>query len=133
MVFTTADVRQKLRELEGACHQALLGRAATPLETARDIRIQATRERTPRAGLSLVAGRAQLLHDLANIELQAMELALRGVIEYPEAPPQLREELAALALSEGEHLKLCLDALEELGHKWGDWPIHLSLWQTIAP
>ncbi|MBX2986436.1 MAG: DUF455 family protein [Bdellovibrionaceae bacterium] len=133
-VLSTACVRQKLREVEGACHEALLGRAppAIPALVARDIEVREAKLHPPKEGLSTPLGRARLLHDMASIELQAMELALRGLQEYPDAPREFREELAALTLSEAGHLKLCLDTLEDLGHRWGDWPVHLSLWQAVS-
>ena len=70
--------------------------------------------------------------DLANIELQAMELGLRTIYEFPEAPQELKEELADLTLSESQHLKLCIDGLHDLGFEWGSWPIHTALWQAVS-
>jgi len=61
-----------------------------------------------------------------------MELAVRSLCEYPEAPRELREELADLALSEGRHLGLCLGQLEGLGLCWGHWDVHLSLWNLVS-
>jgi len=83
-------------------------------------------------GLSMKEGQARMLHDLASIELQAMELGLRSLVEFPEAPPQFREELYKLTLQESEHLELCLQGLEKLGYAWGAWPVHTMLWQAVA-
>lgn len=83
-------------------------------------------------GLSSVEGRARLLHDLANIELQAMELAFRTFVEFPEAPEEFRNELMALTLSESQHLQLCLSGLNDLGYQWGHWPVHLVLWNCVS-
>lgn len=133
LVLNAADARQKIRHLPEACHQALLGKGeAIPILPGRDIAVVDSKLRLPRPGLNQLEGRARLLHDMANIELQAMELALRGLIEYPDAPTEFRDQLVALTLSEGEHFELCLNGLEELGYEWGHWPIHLSLWQTVG-
>lgn len=131
-VFGTADVRQKLREIEGACHQALGSTAAArPGGVARDAEVRPSRELPPKPGFSTKEGRARLLHDLGSIELQAMELGLRTLVEYPEAPRAFREELAAVTIEEGSHLRLCLDGIEDLGFRWGDWPVHVGLWEAV--
>lgn len=83
-------------------------------------------------GLSFRDGQARLLHDLASIELQAMELALRTLIEFPEADPQFREELYHLALNESEHFELCLQGLNDYGYRLGSWPVHLGLWHAVS-
>lgn len=77
-------------------------------------------------------GQARMLHDLGNIELQAMELAVRTLAQFPEAPPEFRRELAEIALEEARHFGLCLNALDELGSPWGSWPVHRSLWDVVT-
>lgn len=101
-------------------------------EPLRDAVISPAKNHPPKKGLSFKEGQARLLHDLANIELQAMELGYRSLIEFPEAPQGFREELLAITVQEAEHLQLCLNAIEKLGFKWGDWPIHLGLWQAVS-
>jgi uncharacterized ferritin-like protein (DUF455 family) len=98
----------------------------------RDLEIRSPEDMPKRVGFSLPEGRARLLHDLGNIELQAIELCLRTLIEYPEAPLQFREELFELMQSERSHLELCLAGLEELKFKWGHWPVHVGLWASVS-
>ncbi len=86
----------------------------------------------PKPALNTPLGQARMLHDLGNIELQAMELAVRTLAQFPEAPREFREELAEVALEEARHFGLCLDALDELGHPWGSWPVHRSLWDVVT-
>ncbi|MBX9769029.1 MAG: ferritin-like domain-containing protein, partial [Bdellovibrionales bacterium] len=95
----------------------------------RDVEVVPIRALPTRPGLSYPVGQARLLHDLANIELQAMELAFRTLIEFGHADSEFRKELARITLDEGRHLLLCVDALETLGFPWGTWPVHLSLWK----
>ncbi len=57
---------------------------------------------------------------------------MRTLCEYPEANLEFRQELAELALSEGRHLELCLNHLEWLGSHWGNWDVHLSLWNMVG-
>jgi len=102
-----------------------------PDNPMRDVTVLPPRLLPNKLGLSSKEGQARLLHDLAAIELQAMELALRGVLEFDNSPMQFKDELLKLALSEAEHLELCLNSLESLGYKWGDWPIHNMLWNCV--
>jgi uncharacterized ferritin-like protein (DUF455 family) len=102
-------------------------------EVGREAKVVAPHELPPKPGLSTREGQARLLHDLASIELQAMELAVRGLSEFPDAPLRFREDLAELALDEARHLRLCLQGLNELGFEWGHWPCHLALWNVVRP
>lgn len=132
MVLEQSCVFEKIRLIEEDCELALKGQLKSPpLRPARDISFEKSR-RKGKVGLSYKEGQARLLHDLANIELQAMELGLRTLIEFPEAPSFFKEELAILTISESKHLKLCLEGISELGFAWGDWPIHLGLWQATS-
>lgn len=100
----------------------LPGRSGLVLETIRG----------PKDKISTRLGQARLLHELANIEMQAMELCLRTYLEYPGAPAKFRLELADLAKDEARHLELCLDGLKTFDIEFGHWPIHLNLWKTVS-
>lgn len=102
-----------------------------PQNTARDIQVLRSKLHPEKKGLSTAAGRGRLLHDLASIELQALELALRTLVEFPEAPAEFKEQLELLALSEAAHLKLCLDGMSSEQTAWGDFPVHLALWEAV--
>ena len=106
---------------------------AIPPEPGRDIAILPIARLPAKAGLSTIEGQARLLHDLASIEMQAMELGLRTLAEFPAAPSEFRQELAALTLDEARHLRLCHERLKEMGFCWGHWPAHLGLWQAVDP
>jgi len=127
-------VRQKIRGLESDLQRFWQGSSLSLKRGApgRDAPIFTSGTFEKRKGLSERGAQARLLHNLANIELQAMELAFRTYAEYPTAPQAFREQLGALALSESRHLELCLDQLEELGFEWGTWPVHLNLWAAVS-
>ncbi len=131
-----SDVREKIRKLPEDIQNAwqMKGEAylIPSVAPGRDIQVLEKGKRGVKKGLSSLEGQARLLHDLANIELQAMELAYRSFIEFPHAPKEFREQMADLALSESKHLSLCLDELEKLNFKWGDWPVYLSLWSAVS-
>lgn len=133
MVFETADVRQKLTEIQNAVALAFKAPICHfPKDPARNAEFLIPGHLPPKKGLSFPEGQARLLHDLASIELQAMELGLRTLHEFPEAPLAFREALAAITLSEASHLELCLNGMEKLGFQWGDWPIHNMLWYSVS-
>lgn len=99
---------------------------------ARDIKVLPPEQHPDKPGLSTKDGQARLLHDLASIELQAFELAYRTLAEFPDAESEFREELAKLLLSESEHLRLCLEAIDDLGFQWGSFPVHNLLWKATS-
>lgn len=103
-----------------------------PLLPGRDCEVLEFKLHPAKKGFSTKAGQARMLHDLASIELQAMELGLRTLVEFPEENEQFRKELWDLTLSESSHLEMCLIEIENLGFKWGDWPANCGLWQSVS-
>jgi uncharacterized ferritin-like protein (DUF455 family) len=132
MVLEIKNIWEKIENIEKSVHEAMAGRLShVPTVPARDIEVFDAGKLPPKKGLSFKEGQARLLHDLASIELQAMELGLRTLIEYQDAPVGFREELSVITLDEARHLKLCLQAMEGLGYSWGQWPAHLALWKAV--
>ncbi|RYZ67422.1 MAG: DUF455 family protein, partial [Proteobacteria bacterium] len=132
--FAVANVRAKIRETPNALARALNTSAPRKqFDLARDVRVVQTKDLPNKPGISTVEGQARLLHDLASIELQALELGLRTLEEYPEAPKEFREQLAEVTAGEARHLALCLDGIEALGYSWGHWNVHLALWNVVSP
>lgn len=132
-VLGESAVRAKLANLPLVLERLAYARPeAAPPTPARDVEIRELRELPPKPGLSTALGQSRLLHDLASIELQALELCVRTLGEYPDAPREFRDELIEVARDEGRHLQLCLDALDDLSHPWGSFPTHLGLWRAVA-
>jgi uncharacterized ferritin-like protein (DUF455 family) len=132
-VLVERSAREKLRLLDSHLHEVLRGGQFTVPDTpGRDLEIVGVRDLPPKKGISTAEGQARLLHDLASIELQAMELGLRTLIEFPAAPGEFRAELAGVTADEGRHFGLCLEALEELGFPWGTFAAHTGLWQCVS-
>ncbi len=133
LAFDRASVTEKIECIEEDL--SLLAHSAgfpVPDLPARDILVLHPQNHPEKKGLSKVEGQARLLHDLASIELQAMELGLRTLNEFPKAPLEFLKELREVTRGESKHLKLCLEGLSELGFNWGDWPVHCSLWAATA-
>ncbi|MBL7688877.1 MAG: DUF455 family protein [Bdellovibrionaceae bacterium] len=129
--FRLKAARDKISTIESAVADLLQATDIlnVPAAPGRDVEARPSFLFPPKPKLSSQDGQGRLLHDVANIELQAMELAMRTLGEYPEAPRAFREELADLAVQEAKHLRLCLDAMDEIDRPWGTWPIHLALWE----
>lgn len=133
--FLVPDVWEKIDNIEKSCEEAFkLTQPWTqmPEDPARDVLLLHPKLHPPKKGFSSAEGQARMLHDLANIELQAMELGVRTLTEFPDAPQGFKEELVAITLNESEHLRMCLEGIESLGFKWGDWPVHSALWRAVS-
>src|SRR3989338_2911433 len=130
--FNESDVFKKILNIRHCSNDVfqLKMKEPVPLIPARDVSLLAPKELPEKKGLSFKQGQARLLHDLASIELQAMELGLRTLVEFPEAPQEFREQLWDIMLSESEHLEMCVQEIDGLGFKWGDWPVHCALWSA---
>lgn len=127
-ILSASSVFEKLK----IAHQEFVEAPAIPHLPGRDVKVVHADQMPKRKGLSFREGQGRLLHDLANIELQAMELCYRTYSEFPDAPEDFRDELRALLRNEAEHLELCLNGLRDLGFQWGDWPVHPALWSAVS-
>lgn len=131
-VLVEPNVKRKLEALDETLESLLRGESqVVPYTPGRDVQILPIKALPPKKGFSFREGQARLLHDLASIELQAMELGLRTLIEFPEAPREFRQRLAEITAEEGQHLHLCLKAMEDLELPWGSFPTHIGLWESV--
>ena len=77
-------------------------------------------------------GRAALLHAVAHIELNAINLALDAVWRFAGMPPDYYRDWLRVAAEEAHHFTLLNDHLATLGHGYGDFPAHDGLWAMTA-
>ena len=75
------------------------------------------------------AGRAVLLHALAHIEFNAINLALDAVWRFPSMPDAFYRDWFKVAAEEARHFSLLSARLAEFGHRYGDFPAHDGLWE----
>jgi uncharacterized ferritin-like protein (DUF455 family) len=75
------------------------------------------------------AGRAALLHALAHIELNAIDLALDVVWRFAGQPEDFYRQWLQVAREEALHFELLSAHLATLGHAYGDFDAHDGLWQ----
>lgn len=84
--------------------------------------------RLPQRGLGSVAGRAALLHAVAHIEFNAINLAWDAVHRFRDMPDAYYTDWIGVAADEARHFGMVCDRLVELGHRYGDFDAHDGLW-----
>ena len=80
-------------------------------------------------GLGTAAGRAALIHAIAHIEFNAINLALDAAWRFRDLPPQFTLDWIGVAADEARHFRMLQARLRELGHQYGDFPAHDGLWE----
>ena len=76
-------------------------------------------------------GRAALLHAVAHIEMNAINLAADAAWRFAGMPHQYYIDWIKVAAEEGYHFTLLREHLESLGYQYGDFDAHDGLW-TMA-
>lgn len=82
----------------------------------------------PQRGLGSAEGRAALVHAVAHIEFNAINLAWDAVYRYRGKPEAYYRDWASCANDEGRHFAMLSARLAELGHAYGDFDAHDGLW-----
>ena len=85
-----------------------------------------------RRSMATVEGRAMLVHALAHIEFNAVNLALDAIWRFPGLPEAYYIDWLRVAAEEALHFTLLARHLETLGHAYGDFSGHDSLWEMVA-
>ena len=73
-------------------------------------------------------GRAALLHAIAHIEFNAINLALDAVWRFAGLPEKFYVDWMRVAAEEAKHYLLLAAHLATLGHVYGDFDAHDGLW-----
>jgi uncharacterized ferritin-like protein (DUF455 family) len=82
----------------------------------------------PRRRPDTTAGRAALVHALAHIEFNAVNLALDAAHRFAGMPRAYYDDWLGVAAEEALHFELLSVHLAGLGHAYGDLPAHDGLW-----
>ncbi|NND91472.1 MAG: ferritin-like domain-containing protein [Granulosicoccus sp.] len=85
--------------------------------------------RLARRGLGSPAGRVALIHSLAHIEFNAINLALDALFRFRDMPVNYVTDWLRVASDEGEHFLLLHQRLAALGSYYGALPAHDGLWE----
>ena len=73
-------------------------------------------------------GRAILIHAIAHIEFNAINLALDAIWRFDGMPCQYYLDWLGIAAEEALHFNLLRAHLQTMGHDYGDYPAHQGLW-----
>lgn len=103
-----------------AVHGQVPGRPARP-ELVSPLQVKHRSMRT-------IEGRAALIHALAHIEFNAINLALDAIWRFPGMPDQYYADWLQVALEEASHFSLLSAHLLTQGFSYGDFSAHNSLW-----
>ena len=84
-----------------------------------------------RRSMATIEGRAMLVHALAHIEFNAVNLALDALWRFPGMPDAYYIDWLQVSKEEACHFTLLADHLATLGHAYGDFAAHDSLWEMV--
>ncbi len=144
-VLTTADGRKKTAL--GRRHAAAwfaardagtplpIGQASPPDHPARPARPELLDPReVPKRKPGSEAGRKALLHAVAHIELNAVDLHWDVIARYTHVPMPMGfyDDWVKAADEEAKHFNLVSDCLEEMGSFYGDLPAHAGMWRAAV-
>ena len=142
-VLTTADGREKTAlsrrhaadwfEARARGEMPPVGRAEPPLRPARPERPELLDPRdVPRRKPGSPAGRIALLHAVAHIELNAVDLHWDIIARFGHVPmpPGFYDDWVRAADEESKHFNLMCDCLEKLGSHYGALPAHAGMWRA---
>ena len=142
-VLTTADGRAKTAL--GRRHAATwfaaraagtplpIGQATPPATPARPDKPELLAPRdVPRRRPGSPTGRIALLHALAHIELNAVDLHWDLIARFTDHPMPLGfyDDWVKAADDEAKHFNLICDALEAMGSHYGALPAHAGMWRA---
>ena len=83
----------------------------------------------PRRNPASRQGHAALLHALAHIEFNAINLALDAAYRFRGLPADFYGDWLKVAAEEALHFSLLREHLQTLGYDYGDFPAHDGLWE----
>ncbi len=86
----------------------------------------------PRRGLGSDEGRAALVHAVAHIEFNAINLAWDAVYRFRDMPDAYYRDWASVANDEARHFTMLSGRLTQLGHAYGDFDAHNGLWEMAV-
>lgn len=86
----------------------------------------------PRRRLGSVRGRVGLIHAIAHIEFNAVNLALDAVYRFRNMPPEFYRDWLQVAQDESRHFAMLNTRLHQLGSSYGELPAHGGMWEMAV-
>jgi uncharacterized ferritin-like protein (DUF455 family) len=85
-----------------------------------------------RRGIQSQAGRNVLMHAIAHIEFNAINLALDAAFRFRDQPREFYGDWIGVAADEARHFSMIREYLIEQGCDYGDFPAHNGLWDMAV-
>lgn len=85
-------------------------------------------DQVPKRGLGTEAGLCALVHAMAHIEFNAINLAWDAVYRFRDLPESYYSDWILVAKEEAYHFQLLRTRLNELGTDYGEFTAHNGLW-----
>jgi len=88
----------------------------------------------PKRRRGSASGRIALLHAVAHIEFNAIDLAWDLLARFVDdsTPKDFIDDWLGVAAEEAEHFEMVAGRLEALGSRYGDLPAHAGLWDAAV-
>lgn len=138
--LTESDIERKLNAvytLYYSMRDGLYSRQATTVKSLPDAGRPARPELIspkdlPRRRLGSPEGIIAMLHAIAHIEFNAVNLALDAAYRFQDMPKDYCTDWLLVAKEEAYHFSLIRARLHQLGAEYGDLPAHAGLWQACC-
>ncbi len=85
-------------------------------------------EQLPKRGMGSLQGRIILMHAIAHIEFNAINLAWDAVYRFRNFPPEYYSDWIRVASEEAQHFSMINNYLNKHNCHYGDYPAHDGLW-----
>ena len=84
----------------------------------------------PKRKLGSKEGHAALIHSIAHIEFNAVNLALDAMYRFQDLPIDYYQDWLGVAAEESYHFQIIREHLYHQGYEYGDFVAHNGLWLT---
>lgn len=133
--LVTRDPRRKANLARAVFRRLVAGRLSVaagmprvPVEMGRPaLPALVAPSRVPKRRLGTPEGHAALVHAIAHIEFNAINLALDAAHRFVGLPVAFYRDWVRVAAEEAVHFGLLADHLETLGYRYGDFEAHAGL------
>jgi uncharacterized ferritin-like protein (DUF455 family) len=85
----------------------------------------------PKRSMRTAEGRAALIHALAHIEFNAINLALDAIWRFDNMPEKYYSDWLKVTAEEAYHFSLLRTHLQSFSYDYGDFAGHDSLWEMV--
>jgi len=107
-------------------HESLQAQSLGPGRAVRPLLVPHTQLKAK--SMATPEGRAMLVHSIAHIELNAIDLALDVVWRFAGLPEAFYTDWVRIAQEEAKHFLLLREHLVGMGFDYGSFPAHNTLW-----